>query len=94
MNTQTHSKSLVLLTEQRRGDRNAKTISAFSARTRKRKSLLAVSIGTWILTALLSIVFYVSLRNDLAGIDWLAVLLLGMVVLDWIITAYYFHVTA
>ena len=93
MNTQTHSKSLVLPIDERINLRKTKTLSVSSVLTKKRKFLRALAIWTWIVAVLLSILFHFALRNDLAGMDWLAGLLLGMVLLGWIVTAYYYRVT-
>jgi type VI protein secretion system component VasK len=93
MNTQTHSKSMVLPIDERVSDRKAKNLSVPSVLVQKRKLLQALTIWTWMIAVLLSVLFYFALRYDLVGMDWLAGLLLGMVFLGWIVTGYYYRVT-
>jgi len=50
-----------------------------------------IIVWAWMITVLVSTVFYFAVRNNQAGIDWLAGLLLGLGVLDWILVAHYFR---
>jgi hypothetical protein len=91
MSTKTYSKSLVLPIDKRRTTRKIQIRSKSSARTKKLLFLRALAICIWIMAVLLSILFYFALRKDLVGIEWLAGLLLGMVILGWIVIAYYYR---
>jgi hypothetical protein len=92
MNVKTHSKVVRFpiagrIIDRKTHARPIRSVEAF------RKFLLNLTVCTWIVAVLSFILFYVAVRTDLAGTDWLAGLLLGMLILGWIMTAYYLHET-
>jgi type VI protein secretion system component VasK len=91
MNTQTHSKSLILPIDKRKVDRNVKICSSSVIQAKKCKFLFTLTVLTWIVAVFLAIAFYVAVRKNLALADLLACILLGMVFLGWIILASYFR---
>jgi len=64
--------------------------STQSIPTGRIKFLFTLTVWNWIVSGLIAILFYLAVGNHLAGTDWLAILLLGVVFLGWIITAYYY----
>jgi cobalamin synthase len=60
-----------------------------TAHASKRKFLLALTIWTWITAALLSVLFFLGVHSLMEGLDWLAGLLLGMIVFGWVVTLSY-----
>jgi hypothetical protein len=91
MNTQTHSKSLVLPIDKRKVDRKVKTCSSSVIQAKKSKILFTLTVLTWIVAVFLSIAFYVAVRKNLAQADLLACILVGTVFLGWILFAWHFR---
>jgi hypothetical protein len=71
---------------------NTQTRSKSSVKTKQSKFLFAFTICAWIVIASLSIYFYLTMRTDLSGSEWLGSPLFGLPLLAVLMTAYYFGV--
>ena len=91
MNTQTHSKSLLLTIDKRKADRKVQTGFTSIIQAKKSKLLFALTVLSWIVAVFLSIGFFFAVRKNLAQADLLACLLLGTVFLGWILFAWHFR---
>jgi hypothetical protein len=91
MNTQTHSKPLILPVGKWNNDRKFQIDSTAFFQAKKSKLLFALTVLSWIVAVFLAIAFYVAVRNALAESDWLAGILLGTVFLGWILFAWHFR---
>jgi hypothetical protein len=69
---------------------NTQTRSKSSDQTKQSKLLFAFTICEWIVAASLSIYFYLTMRTDLSGSEWLGSPLFGLPLLTVLMTAYYF----
>lgn len=67
---------------------------ASGARSSHKHIIRALSIATWIIAVFLSLLFYLAVRLDYGKIDWLAILLLGMIILGWMMVVYYYHISS
>jgi hypothetical protein len=92
MHTQTQSGLVVLPTGRKRNSEEAGNLLFPALQARERKVLLTLTILAWMMTVLSAFLFYAAVRNDWIVADWLAGLLLGMIVLDWVVTINYFSV--
>jgi uncharacterized membrane protein (DUF485 family) len=92
MRAQARPKSLVLpLVEKKTGWKAQTGNNIPFVQTKKSRFLLALTSLTWIFAAFVSIAFYIAVRSNRAETEWLAALLLGMLILGWIMVALYFR---
>jgi hypothetical protein len=69
---------------------NTQTRSKSSVQKKQSKFLFAFTICAWIVAASLSTYFYLTMRTDLSGSEWLGSPLFGLPLLAVLMTAYYF----
>jgi hypothetical protein len=68
---------------------NPRTRSKLPVQANPSRVLLALTAGTWLLAGSVSVWFWFSPNNDLAGLEWLGSPLLGLGTLAVLTTAYY-----
>jgi hypothetical protein len=79
-----------MIHKKRKVEMKPQTQSKLSAQTRNGKFLFALTICAWIVAAALSIYFYLTMRTDLSGSEWLGSPLFGLPLVAVLMTAYYF----
>ena len=87
MNTKNQTSDLLI--SERRNTMNTQARSKASVPTKQNKFLLTITICAWIVAAVLSIHYYLTMRTDLSGSEWLGSPLFGLPLLAVLMAVYY-----